>query len=171
MYSLVLVFLVFIHLEIIYGLNGFVFDGQLRPIITNYVLDRQKNIQIIYYEINQFLLQNNIIGSSFVFYYLNYNDPQNQFIAINDPTTFNSNDRNGEIIFIVYQKVDPVSCYQLLSGLRPMKSVTINNGYYFGEIFVSERNAVTPNGVGIIKYPSGAEYGTFQKCCRIRRSS
>ena len=42
MTSLVFVFLVIIHLEIICGLNGFIFDGQLIPIITGYVVDTQK---------------------------------------------------------------------------------------------------------------------------------
>ena len=122
------------------------------------MLIHKKNMEVIYYEINQFLLENNIIGVP-AFYYLNYDDPQNQFIAIDDPTTFNSNDMNGEIIFVVYQNPDPLSCYQLLLQLGPMKSlVAQDNVYYFGEIFISERDVPIPNGVGKMKYQSGAEY-------------
>ena len=149
------VFLLIIYLQIIYGLNGYIFDGKLTPIIMEYNIDTTKSVDTIKDEIKRILKDNNISGYGFSFWYLSYNGVNNQFIDIENPIPLN--DENDETILIVYQNMDMILFHQALSALNSVRSIKRYNGYYFGEISKVE-NELIPNGVGIMKGNNGGIY-------------
>ena len=110
--------LLIIDLKIIYCLNGFIFDNSLTltPIIINYKIDRNKNLGMIKQDIIYVLTQYYINVIGVWFYYLKYNDPQKEFIP---------NDKDGELIVIVYQKDNLKLCQHAFLLLKTVKSITL----------------------------------------------
>ena len=156
-------FLLIINLEIIYGLNGFIFDGSLKlaPTIISYNIDMNKDLQTIKHEIIDVLKRHNINGDDVWFYYLDYNNPETQFIPNDDLKKNDPNKKDGEIIFIVYQKEnDKIQvCRHALLLLKTVKSIAFKNkNYYFGEYSKNDSNKIKPNGKGMMRYNSGDMY-------------
>ena len=148
------VFLLF-DLQKIYGLNGYIFDGELTPIIIEYDIKR-KRVDTIKQDIKQILKENNINGNGFSFWYLNYNGVNNQFIEIENPIPVN--DHVAEIVFIVYQNMDMILFRQALLALNSVGSFAKKKGvYYFGETSKNGYNII-PHGIGTLKYGTGARY-------------
>ena len=151
-------FWLIIDLQIIYGINGFIFDDELAPIMIDYNIDKSKSLEITKQEIKETLKGNNINGKGFSFWYLNYNGGNNQFIQIENPITFNPIN-NGEIILIIYQSVNMILCHQALLSLNSVVFVSaIQNQYYFGESIIISGYLPISNGIGIEKYPNGDKY-------------
>ena len=150
-------FFIIINLKIICGLNGFIFDDKLTPIMIDYNIDYRKSLEITKQEIKETLKKNNINGKGFSFWYLNYHE-RNQFIEAENPITFIPNNP-GEIILIIYQNINMILFRQALLSLNSVAFVSaIQNQYYFGESIIIPGYLPIPNGIGTIKYSNGDKY-------------